>query len=129
MPLNTVYRMVSFKYISPSWTSLNSWLINISDYLTFLSGGSKGISNLRFKTSKFKFKSDWFNLPTSLPYLNKHFHPSCDSRNKSWSHFLIILVINTYDMIKMPLIFQISPEFMTYYIHYYTLVQSPLSLF
>lgn len=114
MTLNTIYKIASPKCNSPGWPlPLISWVIHTTDYLTSLFGDFIGISNLRFKTSKWMFESDWYYLSDLLIF------PFSVSGN---SIFPVIPEINfqvifeffywypTSDLIKMLLLFQISPE-------------------
>lgn len=95
--LNTVYKIASPKCNSPAWTPpLISWLILTTDSLTSLFGDFIGISNLRFKTSKWTFESDWYYLPAPLifPFSVSGNYLSIYSRNNFSSHFWILLLIS-----------------------------------
>lgn len=97
--LNTIYKRASPKCYSPAWPPpLISWVIHTTAYLTPLFGDFTGISNLRFKTSKWTFESDWYYLPDPLisPFSvsGNYIYLSCCSRNKFSSNLWILLLIS-----------------------------------
>lgn len=118
MPLNTIYRMISPKDIAPAWPfPVNSGLILPMDCLTSLCEDFTGISNLRFKTSKFKFESDGY-YPVNLFFFpisvnNNSMLPVIEEINLE-AIFLLFYCYPTCDPIKMLLTFQRYPE--SYYL-------------
>lgn len=110
--LNTIYEIASPKYNSPAWLPLLfSWL-NTYNYLTSLFGDFIGISNLRFKTSQWKFESDWYYLPDLLIFpVSVSGYSMCPIIHEI--NFQVIFEFfywhPTSDLIKMLLTFQISP--------------------